>query len=46
MYYLHVDYKLDLNINITNLASHNLVMKIVQNSFIHYLFVSWIDIMH
>ncbi len=43
MYYLHVDYKLDLKINITNLASHNLVMKPVQNSFVDFSYVSCIE---
>jgi hypothetical protein len=31
---------------ITNLASHSLVMKIMQNSFIHNSYVSHINIMH
>jgi hypothetical protein len=32
--------------HITNLASHELIMKIVQNSFIHNSYVLGIDIMH
>jgi hypothetical protein len=32
--------------HITNLASHDLIMKIVQNSFIHNSYVLGIDIMH
>ncbi len=32
--------------HITNLASHDLVMEIVQNSFIHNLYVSSINIVH
>ncbi len=32
--------------HITNLASHDLIMKIVQNSFTHNSYVSGIDIMH
>jgi hypothetical protein len=31
---------------ITNLTSHKLVMEIMQNSFIHNLYVLHIDIMH
>jgi hypothetical protein len=31
---------------ITNLTSHNLVMKIMQNPFIHNSYISHIDIMH
>jgi hypothetical protein len=32
--------------HITNLASHDLIMKIVKNSFIHNSYVLGIDIMH
>jgi len=32
--------------HMTNLASHDLIMKIVQNSFIHNSYVLGIDIMH
>jgi hypothetical protein len=31
---------------ITNLASHNLIMKIVQNVFIHNSYISHINITH
>jgi hypothetical protein len=31
---------------ITNLTSHNLVMEIVQNLFIHISYISHTDIMH
>jgi hypothetical protein len=33
-------------IHITNLASHNLIMEIMQNLFIHNSYVSCIDIVH
>jgi hypothetical protein len=32
--------------HITNLASHDLIMKIMQNSFTYNSYVSGIDIMH
>ncbi len=32
--------------NITNLTSHDLILKIMQNLFIHDLYISCIDIMH
>jgi N-acetyl-anhydromuramyl-L-alanine amidase AmpD len=32
--------------HITNLTSHDLIMKTVQNLFTHNLYVSHIDIMH
>jgi hypothetical protein len=31
---------------IINLTFHDLVMKIVQNSFIHNLYISYTDIVH
>jgi hypothetical protein len=34
------------DINITNLAFHDLIMEIMQNLFIYNLYVSCIDIMH
>jgi hypothetical protein len=39
-------FKYLFTMHITNLTSHDLVMEIVKNSFIHNLYISRINIMH